>query len=146
MAIIRWNPWNIDRVFEDDFDFPTIPGISKLMGQGINIYETQDSLIAETAIPGLSENDIDVTFENGVVRISGTKEEKQEEKDKRRYFMSSMATSYNYSFRIPEGAVKMEEPRAELEDGILKLVFSKVEKKEPTKIKVTKKAKVKEIK
>ena len=146
MAIIRWNPWNLDRVFEDDFDFPTIPGISKLMGQGINIYETQDSLIAETAVPGLSETDIDVTFENGVVRVSGTKEEKQEEKDKKRYFMSSMATSFNYSFRIPEGAVKMEEPQAELEDGILRLTFSKVEKKEPTKIKVTKKTKAKEIK
>ncbi len=141
MAIIRWNPWNIDRVFDDDFDFPTIPGISRLMGQGLNLYETQDSLIAETAVPGLTESDIDVTFENGVVRVSGNKEEKQEEKDKKRYFMSSMSNSFNYTFRIPEGVVKDSEPEAELEDGVLRLSFKKIEKKEPRKIKVTKKVK-----
>lgn len=142
MAIIRWNPWNIDRVFDDDFDLPTIPGISRLMGQGLNLYETQDSLVAETAVPGLLESDIDVTFESGVVRISGNKEEKQEEKDKRRYFMSSMNTSFNYTFRIPEGVVKDTEPSAELEDGVLRLTFKKLEKKEPKKIKVTKKSKI----
>ncbi|MBP7832798.1 MAG: Hsp20/alpha crystallin family protein [Candidatus Levybacteria bacterium] len=141
MAIIRWNPWNIDRVFDDDFDLPTIPGISRLMGQGLNLYETQDALIAETAVPGLSESDIDVTFEGGVVRVSGNKEEKQEDKDKRRYFMSSMTTAFNYTFRIPEGVVKDAEPEAELEDGVLRLTFKKVEKKEPRKIKVTKKVK-----
>lgn len=141
MAIIRWNPWNMDRFFEEDFDFPTIPGISRLMSQGLNLYETQDAIVAEAAFPGVSEDNIDVTFENGVVRISGTAAENQEEKDKRRYFMSSMTNSFNYSFRIPEGAVKMEEPHAELEDGILKLIFKKVEKKEPKKIKVTKKSK-----
>lgn len=141
MAIIRWNPWNIDRFFEDDFDMPTIPGLSRLMGQGLNLYETEDAIVAEAALPGIQEDKIDITFENGIVRISAASEEKQEEKDKRRYFMSSMTSSYNYSFRIPEGAVKDEEPKAELESGVLRLTFPKVEKKEPKKIKVTAKSK-----
>jgi len=141
MAIIRWNPWNIERFFEDDWDFPTIPGVSRLMGQGLNLYETEGAIVAEAALPGITEDKIDVTFENGVVRVSANAEEKQEEKNKRRYFMSSMTTSFNYSFRLPEGIVKDEEPKAELEDGVLKLTFKKVQKKEPKKIKVTKKAK-----
>ena len=141
MAIIRWNPWNIERFFEDDWDFPTIPGVSRLAGQGLNLYETEDAIVAEAALPGITEDKIDVTFENGVVRVSANAEEKQEEKNKRRYFMSSMTTSFNYSFRLPEGIVRDEEPKAELEDGVLKLTFKKVQKKEPKKIKVTKKAK-----
>lgn len=141
MAIIRWNPWNIDRFFEDDWDFPTLPGVSRLMGQGLNLYETEDSIVAEAAVPGIPEDKIHVTFEDGVVRVSASYEESQEEKNKKRYFMSSMNTSYNYSFRIPEGLVKDREPSAEIEDGILRLSFPKVEKKEPKKIKVTKKAK-----
>ncbi|MGE5042457.1 MAG: Hsp20/alpha crystallin family protein [Candidatus Levyibacteriota bacterium] len=141
MAIIRWNPWNIDRFFEDDFELPTIPGVSRLMGQGLNIYETEGEVVAEAALPGIPEDKIDVTYENGVVRVSATAEEKKEEKDKRRYFMSSMNTSFNYSFRLPEGVVQGAEPSAELEDGILKLTFKKVVKKEPKKIAVTKKAK-----
>lgn len=141
MAIVRWNPWNIDKFFEDDWDFPTLPGVSRVMGQGLNLYETEGAIVAEAAIPGISEDKIDVTFEDGIVRVNANSEEKQEEKNKRRYFMSSMSTSFNYSFRIPEGIVRDEEPHAELEDGVLKLVFKKVQKKEPRKIKVTKKAK-----
>lgn len=141
MAIIRWNPWNIDRFFEDDFELPTIPGVSRLMGQGLNLYETESAIVAEAALPGIPEDKIDITFENGVVRVSAVSDEKKEEKDKRRYFMSSMSTSYNYSFRLPEGVVQSTEPQADLEDGVLKLTFKKVEKKEPKKIKVTKKTK-----
>jgi HSP20 family protein len=142
MAIIRWNPWNLDRMFDDDFEFPTIPGVSKFMSQGLNLYETQDSLVAEAAMPGISDDKIDITFEDGIVRITGSAEERTEEKGKRRYFMSSMANSFNYSFRVPEGVVRDEEPKAELDNGILVVTFKKAEKKEPRKIKVSKKEKL----
>ncbi len=138
MAIIRWNPWNVDRMFEDDWDLPTIPGISKIMSQGLNIYETEESLVAEASVPGIPEDKIDITFENGTVRITGSIQEKEEEKNKRRYFMSSMATAFNYSFRIPEGVVQDQEPTAEIENGILRLEFKKAVKKEPRKIPVSK--------
>lgn len=141
MAIIRWNPWNMERMLEDDWEMPTLPGLSRLMGQGLNLYETEDAIIAEAAVPGISEDKIDVTFENGVVRVTGSSESHEEEKNKRRYFMTSMASSFNYSFRLPEGVVSDEEPVAELEHGVLKLVFKKMQKKEPKKIKVSAKGK-----
>jgi HSP20 family protein len=140
MSLIRWNPWNLDRMLDDDFEFPTIPGITKFMSQGLDLYETEDSLVAQAHVPGIPEDRIDITFENGIVRITGSVEQQKEESDKRRYFMSSMANSFNYSFRIPEGVVQSEEPVAELENGVLKLVFKKVEKKEPRKIKISAKA------
>lgn len=140
MAIIRWNPWNLDRMLDDDFEFPTIPGISKFMSQGLNLYETEDSLVAEAHVPGIPEEKIDITFQDGIVRITGSTEQKEEEQSKRRYFMSSMANSFNYSFRIPEGIIRDEEPEAELDHGVLKVKFKKAEKKEPRKIKVSSKA------
>lgn len=139
MAIIRWNPWNLDRMLEDDFEFPTIPGISKFMSQGLNLFETEDAIVAEASVPGIPEDKIDITFEDGIVRVTGSMHQSEEDKAKKRYFMSSMATSFNYSFRIPEGIVRDSEPEAELENGILRLTFKKAEKKEPRKIKVSKK-------
>lgn len=144
MAIIRWNPWNVDRFFEDDWDLPTIPGLSRLAGQGLNIYETEEAIIAEAAVPGITEEKIDVSVDKNVVRISANNQEQKEEKNKRRYFMTSMAQTYNYSFRLPEGIVDDEEPKAELEHGVLKLTFKKAQKVEPKKIKVS--AKLKETK
>lgn len=142
MAIIRWNPWNIERFFDEDWDMPTIPGVSRIMGQGLNIYETENAVVAQAAVPGIPEDKIDVTFEDGVVRVTGSTQEKQEEKDKRRYFMTSMASSFNYSFRVPQGILAKEEPTAELDNGVLKLTFRKAQKKEPKKIKVSKVKKV----
>lgn len=128
-------------MLEDDWDLPTIPGISRLAGQGLNLYETEDAIVAEAALPGIPEDKVDVSIDEGVVRITATHEQKQEDKDKRRYFMTSMAQSYNYSFRLPQGVEAEEEPQAELDNGVLHLIFKKVQKAEPKKIKVAKKAK-----
>lgn len=141
MAIVRWNPWNLSSLLDDDFDLPTIPGLSRIAGQGLNIYETDSAIVAEAALPGIAEDKIDVTVEDGVVRITASSEQNQEEKSQRRYFMTSMATSYNYSFRVPEGVVQKTEPKCELDNGVLRLEFTKTQKAPPKKIAVSKKVK-----
>jgi HSP20 family protein len=141
MALIRWTPWNLQSFLEEDWDLPTLPVLSRLAGQGLNLYETEDAIVAEAALPGIPEDKIDVSVDDGVVRISATSEEKTEEKDKRRYFMSSMAKSYNYSFRLPQGVISDEEPTAELANGVLTLKFKKVQKAAPKKIKIASKEK-----
>ena len=140
MALIRWNPWNISSLLDEDWNLPTIPGLSRL-GQGLNIYETEESLVAEAALPGIPEDQIDITVEDGIVRVTGQSEQTQSDKTDRRYFMSSMASSFNYSFRLPQAVLKDEEPKAEVEDGVLTLTFKKVEKVAPKKVRVVKKAK-----
>ncbi len=141
MALIRWNPWSLDRMFDDDFEMPTFPGLSRLAGQGLNIYETEDSVVAEAALPGIPEDKIDVSVDKGVVRISGSTSQNEEDKTGRRYFMSSMSESFNYAFRLPEGLLESGEPEAEVDNGVLRLIFKKAEKVPPKKISVRKKAK-----
>lgn len=145
MALIRWNPWSIDRFLEEDWDLPTLPGVSRLVGQGLNLYETDDSIVAEAAIPGVPEDRIDVTVEkDGTVRITGSAEDAKEDRSKRRYFMSSMTTSFNYVFRLPQGIISEKEPDVEFDNGILRLIFPKQAKEAPKKIKVSKRREMKE--
>jgi HSP20 family protein len=141
MAIIRWNPWSIDRFFEDDVDLPTLPGLSRLVGQGLNLYETDDQVVAEAALPGIPEENIDITIDDNVVRVSGSYQEKDEDRNKKRFYMSNMSQSYNYTFRIPKDIVADKEPVCEYDNGVLKMSFQKVEKQAPKKIKVSKKSK-----
>jgi len=137
MAIVKWNPWSLSSIFEEDWSLPVIPELRA--GQGLNVYETDKSLVAEAALPGIPEDKIDVSVDNGVVRITGSAQEKKEEKGAKRYFMSSMASSFNYSFRLPE-SVKPE-PEAVLENGVLTLTFPKTAEAQPKKIKVVAKGK-----
>lgn len=140
MALIRWNPWSIDRLLEEDWDVPTIPGLSRLAGQGLNLYETDTAIVAEAALPGIPEDAIDVTVEDGVVRIVGSMQENTPQKGRRNY-MSTLSSSYNYSFRLPQDVVQQDEmPSCELSDGVLTMTFPKVQKTPPKKIKVTKRS------
>lgn len=141
MAIIRWNPLNLASILEDDFDLPTIPGLSRLIGQGLNLYETKDEVVAEVAVPGIPEDKIDVTVDGKVVRVTGSAEEKTEDREKRRYYMSSMNTTFSYAFRLPESVKLDQEPKAEIENGVLMLSFPKVQKAAPKKISVFRKSK-----
>ncbi len=140
MALIRWNPWNLTSLLEDDLELPT--QLSRLgMGQGLNLYETDSQIVAEVSIPGIQEDSVDVTVDDGVVRITAHAEDTKEDKDNRRYFMTSRVSSFNYSFRLPEGIVSDEEPNCELEHGILTLRFKKQQKAPPKKIAVRAKGK-----
>lgn len=140
MPIIRWNPWSIDRFFDEDFELPTIPGISRFVSQGLNLYETDNEIVAEAALPGISEDKIDVTVDEGIVRIVGSNVHKDEDK-KRKTFMSTLSSSYNYAFRLPQGVIADKEPACELSDGILTVHFSKMQKTPPKRLKITKRAK-----
>jgi HSP20 family protein len=145
MAVIRWNPWNLSSFLnEDEWEMPTVPGLSRLAGQGLNLYETEKSLVAEVALPGVEEDKIDISVDKGIVRISARREQVTEDKDERKYYMSSMASTYNYSFRLPEGMAD-QEPEAVLENGILTLRFAKPAVVPPKKIKVNVKGSAKKV-
>ena len=136
MALIRWNPWNLQTALEDDWEMPTVPGLSRILGQGMNIYETDSSLVAEIALPGITEDQIDISVDDKVVRISASADTASEDKSGRKYYMSSMTQSYNYSFRLPENIENESEPDAVLQHGVLKLTFHKAAPVAPKKIKV----------
>ena len=140
MPMIRWNPWNIDRLLEEDWDIPTIPGFSRLVGQGLNLFETEKELVAEAALPGVPEKNIDITIDEGIVRIVGGVSQEEKDKSKQRSFLSTLSSSYNYSFRLPQGIVTDEEPSCELADGVLILRFAKVQKTPPKKLSIKKPA------
>lgn len=140
MPMIRWNPWNIDRLLEEDWDIPTIPGLSRLVGQGLNLYETEKELVAEAALPGIPEKNIDITIDEGVVRVVGNMSQEEKDKSKQRSFLATLSSTYNYSFRLPQGVVTDQEPNCELTDGVLTMRFAKVQKAPPKKLAIKKSA------
>lgn len=136
MSMIKWNPMSISSFFDEDFDFPSMS--NRNLSTGLNIYETDKEVVAEMAMPGVMEDKIDISVDGRVVNVSANVEEKKEEKDKKRYFVSSMTSRFNYSFRLPEG-VATDDPDASLSDGVLSVKFSKRIQNNPKKIVVSKK-------
>ncbi len=69
-------------------------------------------------VPGVAEEDIQLTVENGMMRIHGEKKSEREEKGDTWYFSERQFGSFERSFRLPadadEGNVS-----ASLKDGVL---------------------------
>lgn len=87
-------------------------------------------------LPGVSDDDIELTVENGVVTIRGEKKTQQEKKGDTWYFSERQYGAFRRSFRLPEDA-EGDKASAKMVDGVLHVTVPKkagVEAKSPRKI------------
>jgi len=75
-------------------------------------------------LPGVAEEDIDVSVHDGVVRVRGEKKTSHEEESETWYFSERQFGSFSRSFRVPPDA-DQDAVEAGLDDGVLTLVLPK---------------------
>lgn len=105
---------------------------NNLKEQGLIIYTEKNNIVVEAPLPGLKQEEINVTFNNGVLWIKG--DQKQEVKDKT--FYTESTRSYSYRVVLPDNVDEKQEPNATYTDGILKIVFPKAKTSEAKQITV----------
>jgi HSP20 family molecular chaperone IbpA len=137
MAIVKWNRWGMPTIFDDDKWF------SQWIDQdtpsnGLDIYETDDSVVVEAQVPGIKEENIDINIEGNVLTINASQEETEEQKNKKKtIYKSTRQTSFNYSTNLPR-IVDSSKTEAEIQDGVVKITIPKSEETKPKKIEVKK--------
>ena len=98
----------------------------------LSIYEDEYSVTIEAAMPGIQVPEAEVTFQEGILLVRGTKREEAEEKN--RVYHRKANRSYLYQLAVP-GEVDPRAPiQAELKHGIMKVIFAKQKKEEPKRI------------
>jgi len=137
MAIIRWDPLSLMRwpssIFENE-DWREMASTG--MSDGLDVYETNDSVIVRANVAGVPENKVDITFEKGVLWIRAEAEEEQ--KEGRKYY-SKARRSYSYKIAVPGNIDMKKEPDADIEKGVVTVTFAKAEEEKPKKITIRKK-------
>lgn len=137
MSLIRWEPFQeIQKFFEKDFPFmPLIPTQKLGWDMAVDLYEEKGNLIAEMNLPGIDPDRIEVTFQNGNLKISGKREEEKETKDTNFYCKEIKRGEFERFVALP-AKVKTDKIEAHCEKGVLKIVMPLVEARMPEKIKV----------
>ena len=141
MSVIKWNRWNpiYPSLLDEDF-WPSniFDGDTKT---GINIYETDISIVVEAQVPGISEDDVHVTIEDNILTISAEHKEDEEKKKKKKViYKSTRQSSFHYSTTLPR-KVKAEKAEADVENGVVTITIPIVEEEKPRRIKVNNKKK-----
>ncbi len=134
MAIIRWRPFGeIDKLFEE-MNLPS--QISKELAT--DVFEQNGNVIVEMNVAGINPDKVDISVEGEHLRITGTREEAHETKDRDYYAKEIRRGSFERIIHLPT-AVNREKTRAEVDNGVLKITLPKLNQKgEAHKIKVEK--------
>ncbi len=121
--------------FENDF----IPSLfSAQEHTGLSVSEDDNNIYVEAALPGLKQDDVQITFENGTLWIKGERQEEQ--KDKKRSFYKKCQSSFSYHLNVPGHIDEKKDPSASFKDGVVQITFAKAKEKKAKEIKITKKA------
>ena len=123
-------PW-----FEDEDWITSLPASAS----GLSVSEDNKNIYVEAHMPGLKEDDIEITYQKGELWIRGDR--KEEEKDKDRKYYRTASSSYSYRVLIPTEVDEKAEPDAQYQDGVMRVTFKKAAAAQPKKITVKKTAK-----
>lgn len=144
MTLVRFAPARHFATFEDQFerffnrllDTDILPSeeVSQVHPL-INVSEDEDKFMISAELPGMDKGDIDITFKEGVLTISGEKKS-QGEKSGENYFRRERSFGKfcrAVNLRTP---VKEDKISAEYKNGVLNITVPKAEEVKPRKIEV----------
>lgn len=115
----------VNRLFEDVFR--GFGGTPAALGENVprmNICETEQEYRLEAELPGVSENDVEVTLNDDVLTIRGEKQGERSNKQENYHVMERSYGSFMRSVRLPFAA-SAEDINASFQDGVLTVILPK---------------------
>jgi HSP20 family protein len=143
--LTRWEPFRemrrlhdmVDRVMEDAIlgrrqQEDVLEGVAP-----VDIYQTDDDIVVEAAMPGVKPDDIDISITGDTLTIRGkVSEEREEGGEGRQYHLRERRFGHFYrSLRLPS-SLDADKAEAEFDNGVLKLRLPKAETAKPKTITV----------
>ena len=144
MSLIRWEPfYSMDDMYKG---LPALFGrLTPFSGYlnntdwspSVDISESDEEYLIRAAVPAVKKDDVSVTINDGMLTLSGERQQQVEHKDEKFHKVESSYGSFSRSFALPE-RIDAAAIRAESKDGVLTVHIpkTKAEAKKPTTIKV----------
>ncbi|MCX7824670.1 MAG: Hsp20/alpha crystallin family protein [Verrucomicrobiae bacterium] len=101
----------------------------------MDIYETKDELVVQCEVPGLKQEDINVTVHDDTLVVEGERKQSSEVKEENYYRMERWTGKFYRAIDLPH-TVDSEKIRATYESGVLKVVLPKKPEAKPKQIQV----------
>jgi HSP20 family protein len=149
MTLVRWNParelMNIEKEFSKLFN--TFNRRLSIGSEGeerdeyenavwmplTDISEDSDSYVINVDLPGVTKDDLKISYSDGQLTISGERKHEKETKEKTFHRVERTYGRYYRSFNIPKH-IDTNKITAEFKDGQLNIVVPKTEESKPKEI------------
>ena len=144
-SIVRWEPFRDMMALREAMDRMVEEGIVRAPapfagwapgGLAVDMYETDESVVIKTAIPGVDAEEIEVSVTGDTLTIRAETKEESEINRENYLRRERRFGSCCRSVTLP-GGLEAEKAEADYTDGVLTLTFPKAEEVKPKSIKVT---------
>lgn len=106
------------------------------MNLPVDIRQTENEFLIEASVPGFTPDQVEVTFDDGVLTIRGQRSEQREEKDGQYVRRERRQASVYRQIALP-AEVRADEIAAGFENGVLRITVPRAQKAQPKRIPVT---------
>jgi len=145
MTIVRWEPLRelgtlqneMNRLFNTAFDAPSpsTGGLRRWM-PAMDLVESDDHFVLRADLPGLSEDDVKIEFEDGTLTVSGERKAEHESRGDGFYRVERAFGSFSRSLTLPKG-VDPAGVSASFDRGVLEVRIPKPEERKPRRIEIS---------
>jgi len=141
-SISRWTPTTLARdpffrVFDSLLNnqdlLPSEEVSNRTWMPPVDIQETADSYRLTAELPGLTRDDINITLENNVLRLTGERKFEKDAKKDGYHRIERTYGAFSRAFTLPS-QVNHEKVEAAFENGLLTISVPKAEQAKPRKI------------
>lgn len=155
MKLVQWTPGSarrnslfedFDREFENLMSWALAPSVAETktpngevtrrLTPPMDLVQEKDHYRAHLDLPGLRKDDIEVTFQDGVLTVRGErKTEQKEEKDGKVVRQERYVGTFERTLRLPE-KIDATKVTARFEDGVLELTLPFLPEAKPVRLQI----------
>jgi HSP20 family protein len=146
MSIVRYDPFRDLRSLQEEVNRLFSTNLTRAFGDegiargawapSVDIYENKDQIVLEAELPGMKQEDFDLSIENNVITLRGERQfEKADETDNYHRVERSYG-SFTRSFTLPQ-TVSSEGATAEYNNGVLRVTLPKREETKARRIQIS---------
>lgn len=131
MSMIHWNPLrdriaprdNFDRMLDSFFE----GALSPFSGApSLDLYQTDDEIVVRATLPGVKAEDVDISIAGDTLTLRGEIKEEKENRSRTYHIQERRFGSFSRTIQLPV-PIKVDEAKAEFENGVLTLTMPKAE-------------------
>jgi len=142
--VTRWNPTTayltsrepFFRLFDSVFNSDAQGEETRAWVPPVDIQENGDAYLFHAELPGMSKEDIHITLENSVLRLSGERKFEKDAKKENYHRVERTYGTFTRTFTLPT-QVDPEKVQAAFENGILTITVPKAEQAKPRRIAIS---------
>jgi HSP20 family protein len=139
--LTRWDPFRemvsmrraVDRLIENTFNDE--PGQASEWGLPLDVVEDADAYLVKASLPGVKPEDVEVTFNKGMLSIRGQLKDESETTRGEYHLRERRYGAFSRTISLPS-TVKADDIQADFVDGILTLKMPKSEEVKPRRIQI----------